>query len=443
MIMSIRKTVLFILLAALAAFPARAQGIIRDAEIETDLRLIADPIFEAAGLNPSQVRIVVIGDDTVNAFVAGGQNLFLYTGLILKAENVGELAGVIAHEAGHMAGGHLIRMRDAMERASVESVLATVAGVAIGVGAGDAGAGMGAALGGGEYARRNLLKHSRTLESSADQAALSTLDRMGYSSRGMADFLERLSSQEVLPELQRSPYVLTHPLSRERMNTVRAHVEQSPVRDKEFPPEWETKFSRMKAKILAFTEPARARREYGPRRTPDALYAVAVADYRQGNITAALQKLDAMQKAAPDDPFLHDLRGQILFEQGRIAESVASYKKSVALLPKNGLLNLLLAKAMLQKNGHEKEAVAHLTAARENGERDTPMLYRYLATAYGRLDDEPRAKLALAEEALLKRDFSFAIDQAKRAKDTLPENAKPERQRADDIIAQAKKRMKK
>jgi len=444
MIMSIQKfPFLLALLAVLTAFPARAQSVIRDAEIEADLRVIADPIFDAAGLNPSQVRIVLLDDDSINAFVAGGQNLFLYTGLILESKNVGELAGVIAHEAGHMAGGHLIRMRDAMERASVESVLATVAGVAVGVGAGDAHAGVGVASGGSEFARRSLLKHSRTLESSADQAALSTLSQLGYSSRPMADFLSRLSAQEVLPELQRSPYVLTHPLSRDRLNTVENYVSRSATRDAKYPEAWEQKFQRMRAKILAFTAPSRAQREYASQSNAQAFYATAIADYRQGDITGALQKITTMQKTAPDDPYLYDLKGQILFEQGRIGESIAAYQKAVSLAPKNGLLNLTLAKVLLQKNGAEKDALKYLTVAREKGERDTPVLYRYFATAYGRLGEEGRAKLALAEEALLKNDSSFAIDQAKRAKQGLPESATPERQRADDIIAAAKRRMKK
>jgi predicted Zn-dependent protease len=431
--------IILTLLALLVAAPAAAQGIIRDAEIEADLREIADPIFRAAGLNPSQVRIITIGEDEVNAFVAGGQNLFLYTGLILKAETVDELAGVIAHESGHMAGGHLVRMKDAMARASVESILATIAGVAIGVGAGDPNAGVGAAMGGGELARRNFLRHSRTLESSADQAALSTLDRLGYSSRGMADFLQRLSAQEILPEMQRSPYILTHPLSYERMNAVRAHVEQSPVRDKTFPLEWEAKFKRMKAKILAFTQPAQAQRVYASQSNSVALYATAIADYRQGNITAALKKLSILEKTSPDDPYLADLRGQILFEQGRIAESIAAYRRAVQLAPKNGLLHLLLAKSLLQKDDTSKEALRHLYFARENGERDTSMLYRYMATAYGRMGDEGSAKLALAEEALLKGDRGFAVDQAKRAKELLKDD-KTAVQRADDIIAATKKK---
>src|SRR5690606_9838929 len=209
------------------------------------------------------------------------------------------------------------------------------------------------------------LKHSRTLESSADQAALSTLSQLGYSSRPMADSLSRLSAQEVLPGLQRSPYVLTHPLSRDRLNTVENYVSRSATRDAKYPEAWEQKFQRMRAKILAFTAPSRAQREYASQSNAQAFYATAIADYRQGDITGALQKITTMQKTAPDDPYLYDLKGQILFEQGRIGESIAAYQKAVSLAPKNGLLNLTLAKVLLQKNGAEKDALKYLTVARD------------------------------------------------------------------------------
>lgn len=423
----------------LAADGARAQGIIRDAEIEHGLRVISDPLFKASDLDPAAVRIIIIGDDTVNAFVAGGQNLFIYTGLILETQHVGELAGVIAHEAGHIAGGHLVRLRQAMERASTESILSAIAGLAVGVGTRDGGAGMATVMGGSEYAKRVFLRHSRTFESSADQAGMATLERAGLSARGMASFLDRLSTQEILPELQRSPYVLTHPLSRERMNAVQSFVERSKHKDAAFPPEWIDMFDRMRAKIIGFTQPARALREYGAKKSVAARYAVAIAEYRQGNITGALQKLTALQKQEPDNPYFHEMRGQILFEQGRNDGAIAAYEAAVKIKPKNGLLNMMLAQALLQNDipARRKDAIAHLLTARDHGEGDTPMLHRLLATAYGRDGQDGLAKLALAEEALLKRDLDFAADQATRAKKLLAGNA-PAIARADDILARIK-----
>jgi predicted Zn-dependent protease len=412
-------------------------GIIRDGEIESDLRVFANPIFESAGLNPSQVRIILIGDDTVNAFVAEGQNLFLYSGMILETKNVAQLGGVIAHESGHMAGGHLIRMRTEAERASMESMVTAIAGMAIGVGAGNADAGMATALGGGEFANRNLLRNSRTFESSADASGMATLERMGLSAQGMADFLEHLSGEEALPEMQRSQYLLTHPLSRERLDAVNAFLAKSRYKDKRWPSEWEEKYQRIQAKILAFTQPSRAEIQYANDKSFVGQYAKAIAAYRLGRISEALTKISALEKQEPDNPWLYDLRGQIDFEQGNIPESIIAYQKAVNLSPKTGLLHLALAQSMLQQEqAPTKDALAHLVKAREMGERDNPMVYRWMAVGYGRGGNEGQAKLSLAEEALLKGDYGFATSQATQAKKILA-NDPGAQQRASDIIADA------
>lgn len=433
--------VLIIALYLMAANSAFAKGLIRDAEIESDLRAISAPLFEAAGLNPARVKIVLINDDNVNAFVAGGQNLFIYTGMILEAKTVGELSGVIAHEAGHMAGGHLIRMRGAAERASLESMAATVLGIAVGVGAGDANAGVATVMGGGEYANRVMLRNSRVFESSADQAGMAAIERAGYSTRGMASFLERLAGQEVLPELQRSGYVLTHPLSRERLATVESFVTRSRNKDKKWPDELENKFRMVQAKLLAFTNPARAQRQYESQNNTDAYYATAIAAYRQGRIDEALQKLAVLEKGDAKNPWFKELRGQIYLEQGRIPQAVAAYRQAVALSPQSGLIHLALAQALLQNETQKPdEALRELNAARDNGEEDTPGVYRWMAISYGRQGREDLAKLSLAEEALLKGDYNFAITQAKSAEALLAKDPAA-RQRARDIQSAAMRSM--
>jgi predicted Zn-dependent protease len=411
---------------------ANAQGVIRDAEIEHDLRVIGEPIFDAAGLNPDQVRIIIVNKDVINAFVAGGQNLFLYTGLILATKNVSELAGVMAHESGHMAGGHLIRMEGMMEHASIESIVAMALGVAVGVGARDSEAGMATAMGGGEVTNRLMLSHTRVIESSADQSGMASLSRLGYSAQGMADFLDRLSSEEVLPEMQRSQYLLTHPLSHERMEAVDAYIANHPSH-KPFPAEWQEDFKRIQAKIMAFQDADRALNEYKNDNSVAGRYACAIGLYRSGNIVAALNGLDALQKEEPDNGYFFDLRGQIMFEQGRIPEAITAWRKAVLLEPKAGLIHLSLALALLQdEKSAPDEALINLTAARDNGESDNPQVYHSLAIVYGRQGKEGLAKLSLAEEAELKGDKQFAIDQAKRAEKLLT-NDPTSLQRARDI----------
>jgi predicted Zn-dependent protease len=424
---------------AMLTSAVQAQPVIRDAETESALRQIADPIFTAAGLNAKSVRIVLINEDTINAFVAGGQNLFLYTGLIQKADHVGELAGVIAHEAGHIAGGHLIRMRGEMEQASVESILATLAGVAVGVGSGDAQAGIGIGMGGSELARRRLLRHSRAFESAADQAALTTLRDLGYSAQGMADFMEKLMAEQALPELQRSGYLLTHPLSRNRLQTIQADITSSRRPVKTWPAAWEDDFIRLKAKILGFTRPSHALSLYQSKNDFNSRYGTAIAQYRMGKIAEALTILSDLKKQEPQNGFLDELRGQILFEQGRIGDAISAYRAALKLQPDQPLIKLALAQALLQRDQAQTsdEAIRLLQSARDTGEQRTPLVYRWLAVAYGRGGQNGMAKLALAEEALLKRDLSLAVQQATLAKQQLPKTASTARQRAEDILQQA------
>lgn len=414
---------------------AQAQGLIRDTEIESYIRKMATPIFQQAGLNPDDVRLAIIGDPAINAFVAGGQNIFLFTGLILDTQDIGELLGVIAHETGHITGGHLVRTRQNMESASMESILSTLAGIAAGVAAGDAGAGMATIAAGQHLAVTNFLRHSRTYESSADQAGLSFLEGAGYSAAGNARFLARLAHQEMLPELQRSQYMLTHPLSRQRLETVENFVARSRVGAKPYPESFQTMHARIKAKIRGFTFPHQALHDYADKTDWPSRYGYAIGLYRTGKMNDALKLLKTLEKEQPKDPYVVELQGQILFENGRIAESIAYYERAVAMAPDAGLMRIALAHAYLETRQDKNLALAidQLNRAKRTENR-TPLLYRWLATAYGRQGNQGQAKLALAEEALLKRDNGFAIAQAQAAEKLLPKDHQAGRQRARDII---------
>jgi predicted Zn-dependent protease len=447
LIRSIKYSVLCLLCAGwFGAATAQAQGLIRDTEIETNIRKMSTPIFQQAGLNPQDVRLAIIGDSAINAFVAGGQNIFLFTGLILDTQDIGELLGVIAHETGHITGGHLVRSRQNMETASMESILGTLAGIAAGVAAGDAGAGMATIAAGQHMAVTNFLTHSRTYESSADQAGLSFLEAAGYSAEGNARFLGRLANQEMLPELQRSQYMLTHPLSRQRLDTVENFVARSRVGTKPYPESFQIMHARIKAKILGFTFPQQALRNYADKKDWPSRYGYAIALYRTGKINDALALLKTLEKEQPQDPYVIELQGQILFENGRIAESIPSYERAVSMAPQGGLIRIALAHAYLETRQDKNLTLAidQLNRAKQTENR-TPLLYRWLATAYGRQGQEGQAKLALAEEALLKRDNGFAIAQAQAAEKLLPQSNQAGRQRARDIIqlAQQYQRQKK
>lgn len=278
--------------------PARAQRqlqLLSDAETEHTIRGMARPIFEAAGIDPEAVSIVLVNDQTLNAFVAGGQNIFLHTGLLLGTDDAGQLLGVIAHETGHIAGGHLVRGSEALENAFLSSLLGIGIGLAGGLAAGNASAGAAGLMLGQHLAERNFLSFSRAQESSADQAGLSYLERSQMSARGMLAFLEKLGADDPLLNDRDVGYRLTHPLTRERVETVRTFVERSRYADRPVPREWEEAYARIRAKLYAYLNPAGALRRYKAGDTAVAArYGRAYAYFRRGDVQNALPLVDGL-----------------------------------------------------------------------------------------------------------------------------------------------------
>lgn len=417
--------------------PALAQGrplaLIRDAEIEHTIRTYAEPIFQVAGIDPGAVDIYLVNDPSLNAFVAGGQNLFIHTGLLLAAESPGEVIGVIAHETGHIAGGHLARGAEQIEAARRTALLTTLLGMATAVATGNGGAGAAVMSGGATVAQRGFLTFSRSMENSADQAALGFLDAAGYSAEGLATFLARLENQELVPSSREAEYVRTHPLTHDRVEAVRERVAHSRNTGKPFPPAYDEMMVRMKAKLFGFLQPHVALRRYADDDSIAGRYARAIAEYRGGDLGEAIAAVDRLIAVEPQNPYFHELKGQILLESGRLAEARPAYEKAVSLLPDSPLLLLPLAQTKLESGDPQlaASAIGDLKAALEV-DRDMPLAWRLLATAYGRSGDLGMAAVALAEEALAKGDGVAAAQQADRALQTLPTGS-PGALRAQDI----------
>ena len=407
---------------------------IRDAEIEHIIRSYARPIFAAAGIDAEAVDIVLIKDASINAFVAGGMNLFLHTGLLTECDNAEQLIGVIAHETGHIAGGHLIRGREAMEEASAEAILAMILGVGAAMASGQGNA-LGAVITGGMgLAQRNLLSFSRAQEASADAAGMSFLDRAHISARGMHDFLEKLAGQELLPADRQAAYTRTHPLTRDRIDAVENHIQNSPWTNAKLPAWYDESFARLKAKLVGFIKPTLALRRYAPEDPGvPARYARAIAYYQQGDLKASLPLIDGLIAQEPNNPFFQELKGQVLMEHQRIPESLGPYRRSVELLPDSGLLRGALAQALLETNDprYIDEALKQLQFATRQ-EKSSPFLWRLVATGWGRKNNEGMVAYALAEEALARGDRAMARRQAERAEKMLPVGS-PGWVRAQDI----------
>ncbi|MFM8799679.1 MAG: M48 family metalloprotease [Tagaea sp.] len=412
--------------AALWQPPAYAQQsqrmqFIRDGETEAIIRAYAAPIFRTAGLNPDDINVHLINDRSLNAFVALGLNMFFHTGLLLRTEHPGQLIGVIAHETGHISGGHIARLPEAMRDAWAASMISLL-GAAAAAAAGRGDAAMASVMAGQQVAMRGFLRYTRTLEASADQAAVQFLDRTQQSARGLAEFLQILVDQELMIVDRQDPYVRTHPITRERVEFVENWVANSRFSGVPVRPEFVEMHRRMRAKLLGYLDPARALVQYRENDPAlEARYARAFAFYRRGDFPRALPLVDELLKERPQDPWFNETRGQFTLESGDARGALAYYEKAVAALPTNALLRMGLAGAQIATGdrGLLREAIGHLEAARgrepENGE-----IFRLLAVAYGRDDQLGMAALAQAEVAMIQGQRATARGLAERAERLLP-----------------------
>lgn len=433
------------MIAAIGLIPGEAAAqrlsFIRDAEIENTIRAFAAPLFRAAGLDPAVIGVHLVNDKSLNAFVAGGLNLFINTGLLIRSEHAGQVIGVIAHETGHISGGHLSRTQEALRNATTESILAVVLGVAAGIVSGRGDVGAAIITGGAQVGQRSILQYSREQESAADQAGIAFLENTSQSPLGLLEFLGVLQDQELLNVGRQDPYVRTHPITSERVSSARAALARSRFAQTRISPEFETMHRRMRAKLIGFMDPDRALIEFKESDiSVEARYARAIALYKKPDLARALPLVDGLIASSPNDPYFHELKGQILFENGRTAEALGSYERAVALLPDQPLLRTSLAQVQLEMNNPAliKPALDNLNRAvavdRRNG-----LTWQLLAVAHGREGQTGMLALALAERAQLQGNKSEARQQADRAERLLPQGS-PGWLRAQDIKVESEKK---
>lgn len=418
---------------------ARAMSLIRDTEIENTIRSYAAPILRVASLEDEAFNVHIVRDNELNAFVSRGQRLFITTGLMRRSEDANQLIGVIAHEIGHIAGGHLARTQAALDQAGKTAFITQIIALAAGILAGSPEAGATLATGGGHIAERNFLNYSRGQEQAADQAGVSFLDRAGISSRGMLEFLDILSNQELLHTSRQDPYVRTHPLTRTRISFVRRHVATSPYSNRPTPPQFVLMHQRMVAKLNGYIDPpGTTLRNYKETdRSVTARYARSIAYFRQGDLDRAVPLVDGLISEEPENPFFHELKGQMMFENGRMEPALKSYRESIRLLPTAPLLRTAVAHVAIEMNQPEliDEALMHTKAA-IRVDRFISRAWRLQGIAHGRKGEKGLSAVALAEYNLLIGRKSQAITLAERAMRLLKEG-EPAWLHAQDIKNQA------
>lgn len=436
--MRILKTVVAAVSIALTipVSAAWSQSLIRDTEIEIMLRDYTDPILVAAGLEPHDVSLHLVADPSINAFVTAGQRIFLHTGIIVEADTPIQLKGVIAHEAGHIAGAHLARSADAARAASVPMYVSMGLGLLAAL-AGEGGAAGALMASGQQFGTLSYLSYSRSQEAAADQAAVNYLNTTGQSSTGLVEFFERFRYQEVMSSARRFPYFRSHPLSSDRIAALRENVESSEFYTITDSPEDIAHLRRIQAKIYGFLMEPR----YVFWRYPEedislpARYARAVAYYHDARLDRARTEIESLIEEEPDNPFFHELYGQMLFESGFASEAIQYHGRSVELLPTAPLLRINLAQAMIATENPDylDDAETHLQVALDV-EPNNPFAWYQLSIVHERNGDTPLAQLAIAEQSYFVGDQARAMQFAMRARDQLTEGTTAY-YRASEIIA--------
>ncbi|MEP7029882.1 MAG: M48 family metalloprotease [Pseudolabrys sp.] len=430
-----------------ASMPALAQDstlrglpVIRDTEIEQLLREYAQPILKAAGLAKQNVRVVVLGERTFNAFVMDGRHIFINAGALFDAKTPNEIIGVFAHETGHLAGGHLSRLREQLATAQTASIIALLAGVGAIVASSRSGSGSSvgaqAILAPQSAIQRSLLAYVRTQEDQADHAGVKFLTATGQSPRGMVELFKRLTNESLFNSRYIDPYLQSHPMPAERVAALENQAKVSPFWDRKDSPELQLRHDMMRAKLSGFLDrPDTVARRYplGDNSMP-ARYARAISAYRHADLRGAITQIDGLIQAQPSNAYFQELKGQALLEGGRPGEAVAPLRHAVQLSNKAPLVEIMLAQALIATNDKKvaEEAVELLRAALTR-EPDAPEAYAQLAMAYGRKGDLANADLASAQAAFARGDIKTAGQLASRAKTRLPIGS-PAWVRADDIV---------
>jgi predicted Zn-dependent protease len=434
-IAALRAAALLLLSLVLVTQPAMAQSILRDAETEAVLDEMAAPLIRAAGLEPKNVKVVLIGDPSINAFVAGGQIVYMNSGTIMQADNANEVQGVIAHELGHITGGHIIRSADGAKEATGITLLSLLAGIAaVAAGAGDAG--MGIMMAGQQAAMGKYLAFSRTQEVSADAAGVKYLGGAGVSGRGSIAFFKRLQNLEYrLAIPQEDSYGRTHPLSGERLSVLEHQYQASPAWNTKTDPGLEARFQRVRAKLKGFAqEAAQTFRDFPEsNKTDPARYARAYAWHKTAYPEKATLEVDTLLARAPHDPYYLELKGQILLESGQPVAAIPPLREAVQETRSQPLISALLGHALIAsedpKNLEEARTVLKAAVTRDN---DNPFAWYQLGVVYEREGDLPRAQLATAERYNLLNQPQLALANARQAMAGIKEGT-PDWLRAQDI----------
>lgn len=418
-------------------------NIIRDAEIENFLEEISHPIFSEANLNLNSVDIYIFNDKSINAFVACGQKIFVNTGLIQSFETPSMLRGVMAHETGHIAGGHLARSDEALERAQTPMIVGLLLGIGAAI-AGDGDAAQALLLGSQQIAQGMVAKYSRSQESAADQAAIKYLEGIKKSSNGMLEVLYKFANQEALSSNRQSVRVRSHPISRDRIRSLEQKVNKSQFINERDNEKILFQYKMIQAKLDGFLNNPNdvIRKAKKDSSLIFNKYSLAVAYYRKALLKESLSALNEMINQYPNNPWFYELKGQVLYESGKIRESIIPYRKSLSISPNEPLLMVALATALnaLENKNNAIEAISLLKKSLMHDQKNTQTWFQ-LAISYSRINDIGNAELASAERHFLTGNVKMASFHAKKSL-KYNKNSSISKLRAQDIVLDSENKAK-
>lgn len=429
-----------------SSLDVRAQGLplIRDSEIETVLSDYARPLFKAAGLGSNKIAMRIVSEDSFNAFVVDGRSVFINTGTLMQSDTPNQVIGVIAHETGHITGGHLAALRARIAKDQTRALLMNILGIGLMVAGGTGGnrelggAGQGVLIGGGELIQRGLLAERRSQEAAADQAGLKLLEITKQSGRGMLETFERFAQQEYISDAQKDAFVRSHPVATDRLARLRTLVEASPFFASKDDAALQLRHDLMRAKLSGYLErPATINNRYPASNTSlPARYARALAKFFKGGegaLQSALADIDGLIRERPDNPWFHEVKGDILTRAGRKTEAIAPLRQALKLANDSMLIRVQLADSLMASPETAATTEAIELLRKSLVEDQNPRAYRLLATAYYKIGKGPQADAAQAQAAFQEGDLKKAQIFAKRAQANLSPGS-PEWIKTDDII---------
>lgn len=420
--------ILSVLLFLAIDLPAFAISFIRDTEVESVLTNYVRDIFKQVGLNSQNTHIVIVNDDSINAFVTGGQTIFIHTGLITQAKSVDDIIFVLAHETGHIVGGHITRGQNIYRKAQTTALISTILGGLVAV-AGRPDAGIAVMMGGTSSAAGIFTSYQQTEESAADRTAVDIINKTHYSMLGFSNTMKNIQAQERLNSNEEITYLRTHPITQDRMKALDRFLEHP------LPLQNDIRFNLIQAKLIGFLYPPKRVFDIYKNQTGIATdYARAIALYRSRQLQSSLELIDSLIEQKPDSPYFYELKAQFYLESGLINQAISYYEKALNLMPNAPLIRLSLAQAFLETSvtKNAQKAIHQLQAIIVKDD-NIPFSWQLLATAYERTNQKNKIAYAMAELYRTQGDIKNAKKMAKKALESLKKGT-PIYQRAQDII---------